>query len=221
MFGNLWNKKEKPLPSWASFGGGVGGFLNAGAEAELEATGGLINEYSPSPTVHYRTHIFLASGALTIAAGKLKSFDYWVVAGGGGGGGGADDRGCRGGRGGGGFYYALDVTDPYSPTFLWQLSTNASGEPLFGSASGKPAIAIVNIQGVQEAVAILPGGYAEGVNRLLAARGNVLLRGRRFPFAGRISMDLTVVDIGAMPAAGVGDEAVSYTHLTLPTNREV
>lgn len=55
-------------------------------------------------------------------------------------------------------------------------------------------------------VAILPVGYADGVNRLLAARGNVLLRGRRFPFAGRISMDLTVVDIGAMPDAGVGDE---------------
>ena len=105
MFGNLWNKKEKPLPSWASFGGGVGGFLNAGAEAELEATGGLINEYSPSPTVHYRTHIFLASGALTIAAGKLKSFDYWVVAGGGGGGSGFNTRACGGGGGAGGCRY--------------------------------------------------------------------------------------------------------------------
>ena len=105
MFGNLWNKKEKPLPSWASFGGGVGGFLNAGAEAELEATGGLINEYSPSPTVHYRTHIFTASGALTISAGKLKAFDYWVVAGGGGGGSGFNTRACGGGGGAGGCRY--------------------------------------------------------------------------------------------------------------------
>lgn len=55
-------------------------------------------------------------------------------------------------------------------------------------------------------IAILPVGYADGVNRLLAAGGNVLLRGRRVPFAGRISMDLTAVDIGSSPEAGVGDE---------------
>ena len=56
-------------------------------------------------------------------------------------------------------------------------------------------------------IAILPVGYADGVNRLLASGGNVLLRGRRIPFAGRISMDLTAVDIGSAPEAGAGDEA--------------
>ena len=55
-------------------------------------------------------------------------------------------------------------------------------------------------------IAILPVGYADGVNRLLAPRGKVLLRGRRIPVAGRISMDLTAVDIGSAPEAGVGDE---------------
>ncbi len=55
-------------------------------------------------------------------------------------------------------------------------------------------------------IAILPVGYADGVNRLLASGGNVLLRGRRIPFAGRISMDLTAVDIGSAPEAGAGDE---------------
>lgn len=55
-------------------------------------------------------------------------------------------------------------------------------------------------------IAILPVGYADGVNRLLASGGNVLLRGRRIPFAGRISMDLTAVDIGSDPQAGAGDE---------------
>ena len=55
-------------------------------------------------------------------------------------------------------------------------------------------------------IAILPVGYADGVNRLLASGGNVLMRGRRLRFAGRISMDLTAVDIGAAPEAGVGDE---------------
>ena len=55
-------------------------------------------------------------------------------------------------------------------------------------------------------IAILPVGYADGVNRLLASGGNVLLRGRRIPFAGRISMDLTAVDIGSSSEAAVGDE---------------
>lgn len=55
-------------------------------------------------------------------------------------------------------------------------------------------------------IAILPVGYADGVDRLLVSGGNVLLRGRRLPIAGRISMDLTAVDIGSAPEAGVGDE---------------
>ena len=50
------------------------------------------------------------------------------------------------------------------------------------------------------------GGLCGWVNRLLASGGNVLLRGRRIPFAGRISMDLTAVDIGSDPQAGAGDE---------------
>jgi type IV pilus assembly protein PilY1 len=67
-----------------------------------------------------------------------------------------------GGYLGGGFYYALDVTDPENPEFLWQLSTSASDEPLFGTISGTPAITTVSMKegvNVKEiAVAILPGG---------------------------------------------------------------
>jgi len=32
----------------------------------------------------------------------------------------------------GGFYYAMDVSDPYNPTFLWQLATTTWARPLFG-----------------------------------------------------------------------------------------
>jgi type IV pilus assembly protein PilY1 len=66
------------------------------------------------------------------------------------------------GGAGGGFYYALDVTNPTSPQFLWQLSTNTTGEPLFSGKAGKPTIATVALKDgtdVREvAVAILPGG---------------------------------------------------------------
>jgi type IV pilus assembly protein PilY1 len=62
----------------------------------------------------------------------------------------------------GGYYYALDVTDPNYPEFLWQLSTDASGNPMFGLTTPTPTIAIVaiTIGGTltQVPVAILPGG---------------------------------------------------------------
>lgn len=57
-------------------------------------------------------------------------------------------------------------------------------------------------------LALLPAGYADGINRLLSNRGHVLLRGQRAPIAGRVSMDQTVVDVTDLPAVAIGDEAV-------------
>lgn len=68
------------------------------------------------------------------------------------------------GGAGGSFYYALDVTNPKAPRFLWQLSTDDAGTPLFGDATPTPAIGMVEMQDggqIKEiAVAILPGGSA-------------------------------------------------------------
>lgn len=57
-------------------------------------------------------------------------------------------------------------------------------------------------------LALLPAGYADGLNRLLSNRGHVLIRGSRAPIAGRISMDQTVVDVTEIPGSALGDEAV-------------
>jgi len=60
-------------------------------------------------------------------------------------------------------------------------------------------------------LAIVPGGFADGVPRHLSGRGHVLIGGRRCPIAGRVSMDLTAVDVtdlGARPARG--DEVVFF-----------
>jgi len=57
-------------------------------------------------------------------------------------------------------------------------------------------------------LALLSAGYADGLNRLLSNRGEVLVRGRRAPIAGRISMDLTIVDVTDVDAAALGDEVV-------------
>jgi alanine racemase len=48
-------------------------------------------------------------------------------------------------------------------------------------------------------------GYGDGVPRRLGNRGGGLVRGRLAPFVGRISMDLTVVDITGIADAEVGD----------------
>jgi alanine racemase len=56
-------------------------------------------------------------------------------------------------------------------------------------------------------VATVPIGYADGVARRLSATGEVLIRGRRYPLAGTITMDQIVVDVGDDPVA-VGDEVV-------------
>lgn len=67
-----------------------------------------------------------------------------------------------GGGPAGGFYYALDITDPAAPVFLWQIAADQNGDPLFGRTTPTPAIATISLQDgidVKEvAVAILPGG---------------------------------------------------------------
>lgn len=48
-------------------------------------------------------------------------------------------------------------------------------------------------------------GYGDGLPRILGNRGHALMHGDRVPIIGRISMDVTVVDITGVPAASVGD----------------
>ncbi|HEY6726925.1 MAG TPA: hypothetical protein VI197_22990 [Polyangiaceae bacterium] len=66
--------------------------------------------------------------------------------------------GTRGG------YFALDITDPVivgntgGPRFLWQLTTDSDGNPLFGNGGGTPLITTVFLDDKEVAVAVLPGG---------------------------------------------------------------
>jgi alanine racemase len=57
-------------------------------------------------------------------------------------------------------------------------------------------------------IATLPVGYADGYDRLLSNRGEVIVRGRRVPVVGRVSMDLVTIDVTQIPEAVVGDEVV-------------
>ena len=59
-------------------------------------------------------------------------------------------------------------------------------------------------------VGVLPVGYGHGLPWLLSNRGEVLIRGRRAPIVGRVTMDLTMVDATEIPEVEVGDEAVLF-----------
>jgi alanine racemase len=57
-------------------------------------------------------------------------------------------------------------------------------------------------------IAILPVGYADGLNRGLSAGGRVIVREHYAPIVGRISMDLTTVDVTGIPGVEVADEVI-------------
>jgi len=57
-------------------------------------------------------------------------------------------------------------------------------------------------------VAVLPVGYADGYNRQLSNRGRVIVREHYAPIVGRISMDLTLVEVTGIPGISVGDEVI-------------
>lgn len=57
-------------------------------------------------------------------------------------------------------------------------------------------------------VATLPVGYADGYNRLLSNRGEVLIRGHRAPVIGRVCMDMIMTDVTDVGGAQEGEEAV-------------
>lgn len=57
-------------------------------------------------------------------------------------------------------------------------------------------------------IATLPLGYADGYRRGLSGSAEVLVRGRRVPVVGRVSMDLVTVDVTGLPDAAAGDEVV-------------
>jgi alanine racemase len=56
-------------------------------------------------------------------------------------------------------------------------------------------------------VAVVPAGYADGLDCRLSGRGHVLIRGRRVPIVGAVSMDMLTVDITGLDVEP-GDEVV-------------
>ncbi|HJT16306.1 MAG TPA: alanine racemase [Thermoanaerobaculia bacterium] len=57
-------------------------------------------------------------------------------------------------------------------------------------------------------IATLPVGYADGYDRLLSNNADVLVRGKRAPVVGRVSMDLVTIDVTDIAGVQYGDEVI-------------
>jgi alanine racemase len=57
-------------------------------------------------------------------------------------------------------------------------------------------------------IATIPVGYGDGFGWLLSNQGEALIRGKRVPIAGRISMDMCTLDVSPISECAVGDEVV-------------
>ncbi|MFW6286321.1 MAG: alanine racemase [Candidatus Sumerlaeota bacterium] len=58
--------------------------------------------------------------------------------------------------------------------------------------------------------ALLPAGYGDGYPRALSNRGEVLIRARRAPILGRVTMNLIVVDITDINDVAIGDPVLLF-----------
>ena len=62
--------------------------------------------------------------------------------------------------------------------------------------------------GTPATIAVVPAGYADGLDLRLEQRGQVLIRGRRAPIVGAVSMDMITVDVTGIDGVQPGDEVV-------------
>lgn len=94
---------------------------------------------------------------------------------------------------------------PVKPVLTWKTRIFSLRDMKAGQALGYGGTYVTK---APSRIAVLPVGYADGLNRGLSAGGRVIVRESYAPIVGRISMDLTLVDVTGIPDIEVGDEVV-------------
>lgn len=94
---------------------------------------------------------------------------------------------------------------PLEPVLAWKTRVIALKNVPAGQAIGYGGTFVTQ---QKSRIAVLPVGYADGFHRLLSNRGRVIVRGEYAPVAGRVSMDLTTIDVTAIPGVEIGDEVI-------------
>jgi len=94
---------------------------------------------------------------------------------------------------------------PLRPVLSWKTRVLTVKEVAAGEAVGYMGTFVTK---ARSRIAVLPVGYADGYPRLLSNRARVIVGGEYAPVVGRVSMDLTIVDISHVRCAAVGDEVI-------------
>lgn len=98
-----------------------------------------------------------------------------------------------------------DPSLPLIPVLTWKTRVLTVKDVAAGEAVGYMGTYTTK---ERSRIAVLPVGYADGYPRLLSNRARVVVRGEYAPVVGRVSMDLTMVDVGRIPGVAVGDEVI-------------
>lgn len=94
---------------------------------------------------------------------------------------------------------------PLRPVLTWKARVLTVKEVAAGQAVGYTGTFVTK---ARSRIAALPVGYADGYPRLLSNRACVIVGGEYAPVVGRVSMDLTTVDVSHIPGVAVGDEVI-------------
>ena len=99
----------------------------------------------------------------------------------------------------------LAATLPLAPAMTLSSRVVAVKGARIGEAVGYGAR---HVAAAPQTLAVVPAGYADGLDRRLEGRGAVLVRGRRAPIVGAVSMDMLTVDVTGIDGVSTGDEVV-------------
>ena len=110
---------------------------------------------------------------------------------------------------------------PLKPVLSWKTHVLGLRDVPAGQALGYGGAYVAS---APARIAVVSVGYGDGLSRKISihagepvapceldpavGRGEVLLRGQRTPIVGRVSMDLTLLDVTHIPGAAIGDEVV-------------
>ena len=91
------------------------------------------------------------------------------------------------------------------PVLTWKTRIFSLRDMRAGQALGYGGVYVTK---APSRIAVLPVGYADGLNRGLSDGGRVIIRDHYAPIVGRISMDLTLADVTGIPDVAVADEVI-------------
>ncbi len=94
---------------------------------------------------------------------------------------------------------------PLRPVLSWKTRVLTVKEVAAGQAVGYMGTFVTK---TRSRIAVLHVGYADGYPRLLSNRARVIVGGEYAPVVGRVSMDLTIVDVTHIRGIAVGDEVI-------------